>query len=120
MGIDISGAVECRPGFGFLPDPDVAWEYAIDLAQLTCSRNYDAFGCLFGVANYAGGRRPVPGRPPRTRPTLSPDADRTPTRSASGHQPDQVAIRIPSSTASARSPGSSRIRRVADSNGRPR
>ena len=54
MGIDISGAIECRPGFGFLPDPEVAWEFAIDLAQLNCSQSYDAFGCLLGVANYAG------------------------------------------------------------------
>jgi hypothetical protein len=54
MGVDISGVVECRPEFGFLPDPDVAWEYAIELGQLYCGRSYDAFGCLFGVMNFAG------------------------------------------------------------------
>jgi hypothetical protein len=54
MGVDISGAIECRPEFGFLPDPKVTWEYGIALGQLYCGRNYDAFGCLFGVQNFAG------------------------------------------------------------------
>jgi hypothetical protein len=54
MGVDISGVIECRPEFSFLPDPDVTWEYAIALGQLYCGRNYDAFGCLFGVQNFAG------------------------------------------------------------------
>ena len=48
------GTIECRPVFGFLPDPDVTWEYAIDLGHLYCGQNYDAFGCLFGVMNFAG------------------------------------------------------------------
>lgn len=54
MGVDISGVIECRPVFRFLPDPDVSWECAIQLGQLYCGRDYDAFGCLFGVMNFAG------------------------------------------------------------------
>lgn len=54
MGVDILGAIECRPVFEFPPDPDVTWEYAIDLGHLFCGREYDAFACLFGVMNFAG------------------------------------------------------------------
>jgi hypothetical protein len=54
MGIDIAGGIECRPEFGFGPDEDVPWTYAVDLDVLNTTRDYDAFGCLFGVANYAG------------------------------------------------------------------
>jgi hypothetical protein len=54
MGIDIAGSIECRAEFGHGDDPDEPWRYAIDLAVLNTTRNYDAFGCLFGVANFAG------------------------------------------------------------------
>jgi len=54
VGVDISGAIECRPFFGLPPGPRVSWQYAIDLRQVYCGRSYDAFGCLFGVTNYAG------------------------------------------------------------------
>jgi hypothetical protein len=46
MGIDINGWVEFR-------QPDTAeWGQCIDISLLI-DRNYDAFGCLFGVQNYA-------------------------------------------------------------------
>lgn len=52
VGVDIYGVIECRPDCG-LPD-DRAWVYAIDLELLYQTRDYDAFGCLFGVMNFAG------------------------------------------------------------------
>jgi hypothetical protein len=52
MGVDISGMIECRP-VSSSPGPAVSWQYSIDLAQLYSGRNYDAFGCMFGVTNYA-------------------------------------------------------------------
>jgi len=52
MGTDIHGAIECRPQFG-LPMPH-AWAYAMDLELVYSTRDYDAFGCLFGVTNFAG------------------------------------------------------------------
>ncbi|MGC0418146.1 hypothetical protein [Embleya sp. AB8] len=64
MGMDISGFVECRAwppreakgetnveGGG--EGEGVAWRAAIDLFCLNTTRNYDAFGCLFGMRNYA-------------------------------------------------------------------
>ncbi|WP_020575058.1 hypothetical protein [Actinopolymorpha alba] len=54
MGTDIHGVIECRPEFTFGPDEDDAWEWAIDLSLLYTGRDYDLFGCLFGVQNFAG------------------------------------------------------------------
>jgi hypothetical protein len=56
VGTDISGAIECRPVFRDPPQhtSGKAWEFAIDLGQLYVTRDYDAFGCLFGVMNFAG------------------------------------------------------------------
>ncbi|MFE0459236.1 hypothetical protein ACFW1A_08225 [Kitasatospora sp. NPDC058965] len=51
MGTDISGFVEYRAGGGERP-----WRPAIGLGALYAERDYDAFGCLFGVRNYAGFR----------------------------------------------------------------
>lgn len=62
MGIDIQGAIECRPVFNSREDPALGWEYAIDLNLLNSTRDYDAFGCLFGVQNYAGFRPIAAGR----------------------------------------------------------
>ena len=56
MGTDISGVIECRPVFGY-PSQYASrkgWEFAIDLGQLYDTRDYDSFGCLFGVMNFAG------------------------------------------------------------------
>jgi hypothetical protein len=52
MGTDIHGAIECRPQHG-LSTPR-AWEYGMDLELVYATRDYDAFGCLFGVRNLAG------------------------------------------------------------------
>jgi hypothetical protein len=52
MGTDIHGAIECRLQFGCLRPR--AWVYAMDLELIYATRNYDAFGCLFGVTNFAG------------------------------------------------------------------
>ncbi|MFE1318390.1 hypothetical protein [Kitasatospora phosalacinea] len=57
MGTDISGFVECRARYG-----SGAWQAAIDLELLLDSRDYDAFGCLFGVRNYANFRPLAAGR----------------------------------------------------------
>lgn len=54
MGTDISGAIECRAWAKY--NPDAPWGYGIDLDLVYTGRNYDAFGCLFGVRNYAGFR----------------------------------------------------------------
>ncbi|MGA5817507.1 hypothetical protein ACPC54_06565 [Kitasatospora sp. NPDC094028] len=54
MGTDINGFIEYRPRAG--------WEAAIDLDALYDTRDYDAFGCLFGVKNHAGFRPLAPGR----------------------------------------------------------
>lgn len=59
MGVDIRGFVECRAW----PDVwDSRWQAAIDLCLLYSARNYDAFGCLFGVQNYANFRPIAPDR----------------------------------------------------------
>lgn len=52
MGTDIYGVIECRPQFGLAVLR--AWAYAMDLGLIYMTRNYDAFGCLFGVMNLAG------------------------------------------------------------------
>lgn len=60
MGTDIGGFVEVRPGWG---EPRTsAWEYVADLDHLYTSRDYDLFGCLFGVRNFAGFRPVASGR----------------------------------------------------------
>lgn len=46
MGTDINGWVEFRQA------ADGQWNHCIDISLLI-DRNYDAFGCLFGVKNYA-------------------------------------------------------------------
>ncbi|MFJ5548145.1 hypothetical protein [Streptomyces sp. NPDC093225] len=51
MGTDIYGFVECSAEYGEEP-----WQAAIDLDLLYDGRDYDAFGCLFGVRNFAGFR----------------------------------------------------------------
>jgi hypothetical protein len=56
MGCDIHGFVECRVTYGTLDEEDTGWHAAIDLDLLYGGRDYDAFGCLFGVRNYAGFR----------------------------------------------------------------
>ena len=52
MGTDIHGAIECRPQHGLPMARD--WEYGMDLELAYATRDYDAFGCLFGVRNFAG------------------------------------------------------------------
>lgn len=56
MGTDIHGFVEC------LDEDDARWAAAIDIDLLYAGRGYDAFGCLFGVRNYAGFRPLAAGR----------------------------------------------------------
>ncbi|MFJ6634737.1 hypothetical protein ACIQMR_25590 [Streptomyces sp. NPDC091376] len=56
MGTDISGFVECRAWHLHDEGGHSAWRAAIDLFLLNVTRNYDAFGCLFGVRNYANFR----------------------------------------------------------------
>jgi hypothetical protein len=53
MGVDIYGVVECRL-LGVDPAHEgESWLSVIDLDLLYAERDYDAFGCLFGVQNYA-------------------------------------------------------------------
>lgn len=56
MGTDISGFLEARPHqvHRTAPRPLADWEYVADLDHLYASRDYDLFGCLFGVRNFAG------------------------------------------------------------------
>ena len=56
MGTDISGFVECRSWRLHEDGEDTPWRAAIDLFFLNITRNYDAFGCLFGIRNYANFR----------------------------------------------------------------
>ncbi|MEU9144968.1 hypothetical protein [Streptomyces sp. NPDC048349] len=56
MGTDIHGFVEC------VYDVDEPWAAAIDMDLLYHGRDYDAFGCLFGVRNFAGFRPLAEGR----------------------------------------------------------
>lgn len=62
MGADIHGFIECRGTYGTLDEEDSSWHAAIDLDLLYGGRSYDAFGCLFGVRNYAGFRPLAEGR----------------------------------------------------------
>jgi hypothetical protein len=59
MGTDISGFLEYRVPQG---DQEPGWYCAHDLTSLNDVRNYDAFGCLFGVRNYANFRPLAAGR----------------------------------------------------------
>ncbi len=55
MGVDIHGFVEVRPWVTWPDVPsEVMWEAAARLDCLNITRDYDAFGCLFGVMNFAG------------------------------------------------------------------
>ncbi|MFI1396386.1 hypothetical protein [Streptomyces sp. NPDC020681] len=56
MGTDISGFVEFRAGRAVEGEREVVWRAAVDLYDLNDIRNYDAFGCLFGVRNFANFR----------------------------------------------------------------
>ncbi|MFE1963245.1 hypothetical protein [Streptomyces sp. NPDC059479] len=56
MGTDISGFVECRAWHLHEEGEDSVWRAAIDLFFLNIDKDYDAFGCLFGVRNYANFR----------------------------------------------------------------
>ncbi|MEW2178530.1 hypothetical protein AB0890_19640 [Streptomyces sp. NPDC005406] len=51
MGADIHGFIECRSRWA---GPRDTWSAAVDLNLVYLGRDYDAFGCLFGVRNYAG------------------------------------------------------------------
>ncbi|MFZ3468569.1 hypothetical protein ACODT3_34335 [Streptomyces sp. 4.24] len=50
MGTDIHGFVEC------VVEDDEPWVAAVDIELLHHGRSYDAFGCLFGMRNFAGFR----------------------------------------------------------------
>ncbi|SDK81291.1 hypothetical protein [Streptomyces indicus] len=56
MGTDINGFIECKPHWSD------TWTAAIDIEVLVGGRDYDGFGCLFGVRNYAGFRPVAAGR----------------------------------------------------------
>ncbi|MGW1493962.1 hypothetical protein [Streptomyces sp. NPDC002402] len=56
MGTDISGFVECGARAGDEGERDLVWRAVVDLCVLNDTRNYDAFGCLFGVRNFANFR----------------------------------------------------------------
>jgi hypothetical protein len=58
MGVDISGSVEAKLPFY----EERGWQPVIDLFWLHSVRDYDAFGCFFGVRNYAGFRPLAPER----------------------------------------------------------
>lgn len=63
MGTDISGFVECRAWHLHEEDEDSVWRAAIDLFFLNITRNYDAFGCLFGRIPRPRSARSIRGRP---------------------------------------------------------
>ncbi|MFE5805205.1 hypothetical protein [Streptomyces sp. NPDC056491] len=50
MSKDIWGFIECHRDFRD-SEADSFWHAAIDLDHLNVQRNYDAFGCLFGVCD---------------------------------------------------------------------
>jgi hypothetical protein len=56
VGTDISGAIESRPICSYPPQyaSGKGWEFAMSLDQIHDARDYDSFGCLFGVTNFAG------------------------------------------------------------------
>ncbi|MDI2126561.1 hypothetical protein [Yinghuangia seranimata] len=55
MGTDIRGVIE-RAKRDFRTGAPVAWRRSIALGELYRTRDYDAFGCLFGVRNFANFR----------------------------------------------------------------
>lgn len=58
MGTDISGWIEAN-----LPYPGTqGWQPVVDLFWLYDTRDYDAFGCFFGIRNYAHFRPIAEGR----------------------------------------------------------
>ncbi|MFE4394948.1 MULTISPECIES: hypothetical protein [Streptomycetaceae] len=71
MGTDINGFIECRAWFLRDEDGKPAWQAAVALDLLNTTRNYDAFGCLFGVRNHANFRPLAADR------GLPPDASQT-------------------------------------------
>jgi hypothetical protein len=66
MGWDITGVIECRQQTA----QEAAWIVAEQLYPLYSGRNYDSFGCLFGMQNYANFRPIAEGRglPPDVAP----------------------------------------------------
>jgi hypothetical protein len=58
MGTDISGWVEAK----FLYGETKEWQPVVDLFWLYDTRDYDAFGCFFGIRNYAHFRPIAEGR----------------------------------------------------------
>jgi hypothetical protein len=62
MGTDISGFIECRAWKAPGNSERAVWRAAIDLFVLNITRNYDAFGCLFGIRNFANFRPLAEGR----------------------------------------------------------
>jgi len=63
MVTDLYGFIECRPWptWPDLPE-EVPWETAVDLECVYTGPSYDAFGCLFGVCNFAQFRPVAPAR----------------------------------------------------------
>ncbi|MEV0194736.1 hypothetical protein AB0I39_40245 [Kitasatospora purpeofusca] len=59
MGTDIAGFLEYR---ALRDGQEPSWCAAQDLGSLYGTRDYDAFGCLFGVRNYANFRPLAAGR----------------------------------------------------------
>ncbi|MFV5994779.1 hypothetical protein ACNPQM_20495 [Streptomyces sp. NPDC056231] len=61
-------------------DDSSAWHAAFDLYSLGVDRNYDAFGCLFGVRNYVNFRPLAPNRgiPIDASETVRAELDRLP------------------------------------------
>jgi hypothetical protein len=54
VGVDIDGFIEVRPWATWPDRPsEIAWATAVRLDCVYATRDYDAFGCLFGVMNYA-------------------------------------------------------------------
>ncbi|MFC8225752.1 hypothetical protein [Streptomyces sp. NPDC057287] len=80
MGTDIYGFIECRRGYSADGGPAPVWQPAIELGHLYDTRDYDAFGSLFGVRNHHGAFEPLaPGR------GLPEDASETVAREHLGH-----------------------------------
>jgi hypothetical protein len=49
MGTDITGWIEAKRPY----DETGEWQLVLDLSWLYDNRDYDAFGCFFGIKNYA-------------------------------------------------------------------